>query len=370
MRQYESDERIVMTLDAGGTNFVFSAIQSNKEIVTPITFPSNADNLELCLKTITHGFTQVRDILKEDPVAISFAFPGPADYPRGIIGDLGNLPAFRGGVALGSFLEEKFSLPVFINNDGNLFVFGEAIAGLLPEVNRLLENAGSSKRFWNLFGITLGTGFGGGIVIDGNLVVGDNSAVGEIWLMRNKFEKNLNAEEGASIRGVKRFYALAVGVPEESVPEPKQLFRIARGEAEGNMAAAREAFHMMGEVVGDALANAITLVDGIIVIGGGLAGAAELFMPKVVAELNSRFDQVNGGSVRRLETQAFNLNNPEELNAFIRVDERTIRVPGTVKTIAYDPLQRIGVGTTRLGTSIAVSIGAYAYALRYLDNEE
>lgn len=38
---YVNDKRVVMTLDAGGTNFVFSAMQANKEIVEPITLPSN-----------------------------------------------------------------------------------------------------------------------------------------------------------------------------------------------------------------------------------------------------------------------------------------------------------------------------------------
>jgi len=89
----------------------------------------------------------VQNRLPEKPVAISFAFPGPADYPNGIIGDLGNFPAFRGGVALGPMLQEKFKLPVFINNDGDLFAYGEAIAGFLPEVNELLEKAGSPKHF-------------------------------------------------------------------------------------------------------------------------------------------------------------------------------------------------------------------------------
>jgi hypothetical protein len=44
-------------------------------------------------------------------------------------------------------LEEKFGIPVFINNDGDLFVYGEAIGGLLPHVNGLLEKAGSPKRY-------------------------------------------------------------------------------------------------------------------------------------------------------------------------------------------------------------------------------
>ena len=98
---YEQDKRIVMTLDAGGTNFVFSAIQGCKEIISPIGIPAVADNLEGCLLTLVEGFEQVKKLLPEPPVAISFAFPGPADYKNGIIGDLPNFPAFRGGVALG-----------------------------------------------------------------------------------------------------------------------------------------------------------------------------------------------------------------------------------------------------------------------------
>jgi glucokinase len=124
---------------------------------------------------------------------------------------------------------------------------------------------------------------------------------------------------------------------------------------------------MMGEVVGDALANTVTLIDGIIVIGGGLAGAAELFMPHILAELNGQFEQVSGGNVGRLESRAFDLDNPEEFRAFLRGNERVISIPGTSRTIAYDPQQRIGIGTTRLGTSTAVSVGAYAFALHDLD---
>lgn len=132
---YRNDNRVVLTLDAGGTNFVFSAIRGMELIGEPITLPSNGDNLDKCLSGIIDGFSSLMNGLTEKPVAISFAFPGPADYPNGIIGDLGNLPAFRGGVALGPMLEDRFHLPVFINNDGDLFAYGEAIAGFLPFVN-------------------------------------------------------------------------------------------------------------------------------------------------------------------------------------------------------------------------------------------
>ena len=136
---FENDRRIVMTLDAGGTNLKFGALRGGETLVEGLSIPSEADNLDGCLSAIVRGFESVKRALPEPPAAISFAFPGPADYPRGIIGDLPNLPAFRGGIALGPMLEDKFAIPVFINNDGDLFVYGEAIAGFLPYVNGLLE---------------------------------------------------------------------------------------------------------------------------------------------------------------------------------------------------------------------------------------
>ena len=91
---YQSDQRIVMTLDAGGTNFVFGAIRGCEEVVEPIHLPSAATNLELSLANLINGFHAVRSRLKEAPVAISFAFPGPAVFPNGIIWNIGNLPAY------------------------------------------------------------------------------------------------------------------------------------------------------------------------------------------------------------------------------------------------------------------------------------
>ena len=199
---YKHDQRTVMTLDAGGTNFVFSAICGNQDIVTPICYPAVSDNLEECLTVLHRGFSQVKEQLEDAPVAISFAFPGPADYKNGIIGDLPNFPAFRGGVALGPFLKERFGIPVFINNDGNLFAYGEALAGILPSVNEELEAAGNPKRYRNLLGITLGTGFGAGVVIDNCLLTGDNGCGGDVWIMRNKKYTDLIAEESVSIRAV------------------------------------------------------------------------------------------------------------------------------------------------------------------------
>ena len=363
----ENDRRSVMTLDAGGTNFVFSAIRANEEIVEPITLPSNAHDLKQCLKTLVQGFSQVQDALWEKPAAISFAFPGPADYPAGIIGDLANLTAFRGGVALGPMLEDKFSVPVFINNDGDLFVYGEAISGFLPYVNERLKAGGSAKRYENLLGITLGTGFGGGIVRKGELFLGDNAAAAEIWAIRNKLYNRSSAEESVSIRGVQRVYLAHCRVKHESAPTPQEIHGFANDSGQGDPQAAVCAFQEMGEAVGDALANAVTLIDGLVVIGGGLAAAAKFFLPQAVEEINGKFETFDGAQVNRTELTAFNLEDAEEMAAFIRPQAREIDVPDSDRKVIYDPLKRIGVGLSRLGTSRAISIGAYAFALHTLD---
>lgn len=363
----KNDERVVLTLDAGGTNFVFSAMQGMTEVATPVRLPAHAKDLTKSLDSMVQGFTQVMAQLTQKPVAISFAFPGPADYPNGIIDNMGNLPAYGGGVALGAFLEETFGMPVYINNDGDLFVYGEAIAGFLPKVNRMLEEAGSPKRFNKLFGITLGTGFGGGLVADGQLYVGDNSAAGEIWITRNKRHPKCFAEEGVSIRAVQGTYARIAGIDKAQALSPKDIYEIGTGSRPGNKEAALTAFAELGEVIGDALANAITLLDGLIVIGGGLADAYPLFIDAVLREMNGTIESYGGDKLPRIVQKCFDLENPQHCTPFIAGDVRDIQVPGSGKTLRYDALKRLGIGHAVLDTSKAVSVGAYQYAIHQLD---
>jgi glucokinase len=367
MPNYSQDKRVVMTLDAGGTNFRFSALQANRPVTQGIAMPSGADNLDRCLTNLVEGFTRIQQQCPDPPAAISFAFPGPADYPNGIIGEPPNLPAFRGGVALGPMLQDKFGMPVFINNDGDLFTYGETIAGFLPYVNGLLEAAGSPKRYKNLLGITLGTGLGGGIARDGEPFIGDNSVAGEVWLLRNKLNPQMNAEEGACIRAVRRTYAEKARIPFDQSPEPKVIFDIGLGTQPGDKAAALEAFRRLGEVTGDAMAQALTLIDGLAVIGGGISASWPLFLPAVVDELNSTYTGPAGNTFRRLASVAFNLEDPIQRETFLKGEAREITVPGSARRIRYDPLQRIGVGISRLGTSEAIAIGAYTFALKKLD---
>ncbi len=356
------DDRTVMTLDAGGTNFEFSALRGGKEAITPIRLPAHAKERGRSLKTIIQGFKEVQNVLDEEPASVSFAFPGPADYPAGIINNVGNLPAYSGGVALGPMLEDQFDLPVFINNDGDLFAYGEAMAGLLPEVNQALSQKDIPKQYKNLFGVTVGTGFGGGMVIDHQLVRGDNSAAAEIWITRNFEEPQFLAEEGVSIRAIQHVY-------NENTPDnnadlsPKEIYGIAQGENEGNQQAAIFAFEKLGTALGEALANAITLFDGLMVIGGGISKAYDLFLPAVIKQLNSTIANREGKELPRLVSRVYSLEDTESRESFYGFENSEVSIPFSDKKISWTPEKKLAVGISRLGTGTAIALGAYAFAL-------
>ena len=362
---YEHDNRVVMTLDAGGTNFVFSAIKGCELVIAPVCLLSVPDDLDRCLSVLVEGFCRIKDSLSEAPVAISFAFPGPADYEHGVIGDLPNFPAFCGGVALGPFLEEKFGIPVFINNDGNLFAYGEALSGVLPQVNRELEAAGNPKRYKNLLGITLGTGFGAGVVINNCLLTGDNGCGGDVWLMRNKKYPDMLAEESVSIRAIHRVYRELTGEDTDAFT-PKDIFDRAEGMRAGNREAAIRCFDEMGEMAGAAIVNALNMVDGIVVIGGGLSGASKYILPGMLREMNRSISTFAGLNFKCLQSEVYNLMDDAERSLFLENKSRMVKVPFADKYAVYDCSKKIGIMISSLGASKAIALGAYAYALSRL----
>ena len=91
-------------------------------------------------------------------------------------------------------------------------------------------------------------------------------------------------------------------------------------------------------------------------------------MKPLIDEMNSKLAGYDGGEVDRIVQRAFNLESPEERKLFAAGSTKTITVPGSDRTISYDPMKRIGIGVSTLGTSKAVSIGACAFALKKIDD--
>ncbi|MGN1210341.1 MAG: ROK family protein [Candidatus Cryptobacteroides sp.] len=366
MTNFRTDSRIVLTLDAGGTNMVFGAMRGGEFIVEPLTLPSNSNNLDLCLETMVTGFKSVINKLDEAPSAISFAFPGPADYPHGIIGGyLPNFPSFRDGVALGPFLEKTFGVPVFINNDGDLFAYGEALGGILPEINARLVAVGSTKRYRNMLGYTFGTGFGIGMIVNGELNRGDNSCV-ETFCLPHRNLPGIIVEEGVAVRAVKRVYGELSGDMAHKF-EPKDIYDIAEGKIPGDAEAAKKAFAEMGAVAGDAMATAVTLVDGLIVIGGGITAARKYIMPSLFESLRGKLKTLRGEDVNRVQMAVYDLDDEAQFAEFAAGGQRKLKVYGSEDEVDYDPVKRIGVAVSKLGASKAISVGAYTFALSELD---
>ncbi len=356
------DDRIVMTLDAGGTNFVFAAIKAGKCVVEPFNQPSNGSCLDACISGIITGFKKVRDSLSETPVAISFAFPGPADYRNGVIGDLPNLPAFRGGVALAADLEKHFNIPVYIGNDGDLFTYGEALGGILPAINKQFKDKDQPNRFKNLIGVTLGTGLGAGIVINGTLFSGENGLAGEIWNTPNSISPQQNAEEGISSRAIVKSFESFDNITQSNLTSA-DIYKIALDDSHENCTQAKQAFINYGTHLGDVLANLMMLFDSSIVLGGGIVGAKSFFMPAAIKVLKGKFH--NGQ--RRIIQKLCYIDDLEEKNKLLSSSPSFISALSSINRGEYYEPPTLFVATSEMGCSQAVALGAYAFALTQLD---
>lgn len=358
---------LVLSLDAGGTNFVFSAIKGFEPVGIPWRCPAVTDDLDRCLETICNGFWKVCDGVGEKPVAISFAFPGPADYINGVIGDIPNFKAFRGGIALGPYLERRFGIPVFINNDGNLFALGESANGRLQDVNRELKAKGNSHIYHNMVGVTLGTGFGCGVIVNGKLLLGDNGAGGDTWLMHNHLHEGMIAEESVSARGVVRMYEKTVGL-KNTMLSPKNIYDIAKGSYEGDAGAAKESFKELGIVLGRCLTYVLDIVDGPVVIGGGLAGAYNLFIPYLMQELRMQVETFKGDKFSVVQSKVYNWENAIDREKFLSQIQFEVTIPQATKTVPYMANKSICICRSASGASKSIMIGAYAFAMDKINN--
>jgi predicted NBD/HSP70 family sugar kinase len=267
-------------------------------------------------------------------------------------------------VALGPYLKKKFSMPVYINNDGDLYAYGEALGGLLPEVNEMLDDYGNRKRYRNLVGFTLGTGLGIGVVANGELNRGDNSCI-EMFSIPLKGRPDVIAEEGISIRAVKRMYGELSGNPDHGL-SPKDIFEIAEGVKEGDMEAAKGAFAQLGAALGDVIAMTVSIIDGLVVIGGGLSGAYKYIKDSMFESIRGKMKRLNGEEISKLASKVYDLDDKEELRQFLKGEQRQLKIYNSEIEVTYDPQKRIGVALSKIGANKAVSLGAYAFALHQL----
>ncbi len=163
-------EKLVVGVDLGGTSTKLAIIKVSGEIVVKWTIPTDvsADGENITgdiAASINEKLAQL-GISKTDCLGIGMGAPGPVDTKRGIVEGAVNL-GWQGEYPLQQLLEEATSLRVFIDNDANCAALGE-----------MWKGAGSGAR--ELVCITLGTGVGGGVITNGEIIHGINGAGGEI----------------------------------------------------------------------------------------------------------------------------------------------------------------------------------------------
>ncbi|MHC2994186.1 MAG: ROK family protein [Candidatus Atribacteria bacterium] len=165
--------KFAIGVDLGGTNIICAIIDYKGEILSSIKVPTYAERgreetIERIKSTIHETIIKSK-VGKNNIIGIGIGAPGPLDIKRGIINFAPNLPGWK-DVSLREILKDEFNKEVILENDANAAAWGERCFGVGQGVD-------------NLVCFTLGTGIGGGIIIDGKIYHGDTYGAGEIGHM-------------------------------------------------------------------------------------------------------------------------------------------------------------------------------------------
>lgn len=238
----------VIGVDVGGTQIKVGVVK-NLTILRSKIIETGQGRTAI----INNIITSIEEIIDPKIKGIGVGCPGPADYQQGTIGNTPNLPLE--GVNLKKILSRKFRLPVVINNDANCFVLGESL--------RLKKK--------NLIGVTLGSGIGGGIVINGEIYSGNGNA-GEFGHCTIKFD---GIQDSTGV-GTLEAYLSGKGIKRRYGKSPLKL--------------SNQEWADYGRLLGIALANLTLAFDpGTIVLGGRISQA----FPKFKINLNQEIKKMS-----------------------------------------------------------------------------
>ena len=269
----------IIGLDLGGSFLKYALGTPDGQVIYDDKKPSRGnESKEAIFKVI---YAAINELLAEAEkrggkiVAIGMGSPGSVDFDQGkLIGNTPNLPEW-GNADIRKKLEGEFGIPTFADNDANVMVLAEAIQG-------------AAKGYQNVIGLTLGTGIGGGILIDGKIYRGVNYAGAEIGHMSIDY-KGLSCNCGgvgcielyASATGMVRNYREKLSVANKSVPQVVNTEVIFANAKQGE----QEAINTIDETcvyLGTAIASLVNIFNPeIIVIGGGVADAGDDFLKPI-----------------------------------------------------------------------------------------
>lgn len=253
-------------IDIGGTTINIGTVDGNK-LVSKYTVPSFESSMTV-EETLAYLCEQIEPFVVPGVESIGIGVPSVVDIEKGIVYDTANIPSWK-EVNLKECLESRFGVPVKINNDANCYTIGAAaINGVTPD---------------EIFvGVTLGTGVGIGVISGGHILNGANTGLGELTWIPYK-GKTLEYWCG------KQFFCDLGRTPEE-------FYELAVNGDKN----AQELFNEFGRNLASLLAIVMSAYDPhMIVIGGGVSNAHDLFEKEMLGTLSRIFPF--SGSVGKLK---------------------------------------------------------------------
>jgi len=308
-------KQVVLGVDIGGTNTVFGLVDEEGNCFLKDEIPTEghlpADSLlNRLFNTFEKKYKLVQD--KFELIGIGLGAPS-ANYFKGTVENPNNLN--WGHVNIVEMINKYYDLPVAVTNDANAAAIGEMKYGVAKNFNNFIE-------------ITLGTGLGSGLVVDGNLVYGQDGFAGEIG--HTVVEENGRhcgcgrrgcLETYVSATGIKRtvFELLSVYYDDSCLRDysynslnSKQIYEAAiKGDKIANLA-----FEFTGNKLGKALSNGVAhLNPEAIILFGGLALSGDLLLNPIRYHLENSLLYLYKGKVKLLVSDLMNYENAAIMGA-------------------------------------------------------
>jgi glucokinase len=281
-----------IAVDIGGTKIAAGGVTRDGRLAHGAAVPTPRDDPQALLDAVVSLIRGVREAASGRPAGIGVAVAGAVDPDSGEVHYAPNIPALR-ACPLRRLLSDAIGLPVLVGFDGHLTALGEHRAG-----------AGRGAR--NMVLLTVGTGIGGGLILDGRLYRGsDNLAGAAGWMIADPA-----ALGAAGSRSLGNLESVAAGPAIAAAHRPLDGDRVCDLSAEDVLAAARTGDQQAQAVLSEAsgfLAHAVTGMVSLlnpdkVIIGGGL-GSTGVFLAPVRAAV-AAFGQPTSRRRVMIETAA------------------------------------------------------------------
>jgi len=267
-------------LDLGGTNLKYALGKEDGSVITRFSKPSLANqNQKIILENM---FSAVDDLLQgaekknEKIESIGIGSPGCVDFKTGKL--LGRAPNFEDwkDVQIKKRFEEKFSIPTWVDNDANLMALAES-------------RRGAGKDFKNSLSVTLGTGIGGGIILNNQIYRGAHFSAAEIGHIIIEYDgKPCNCGNRGCLEAYTSAPAMVVRYRKKLKKTgvvfdmPELSTELIFEKANLNEDLAKETIIETCDYLGVGLASVANIIDpDVIIIGGGVAEAGAEFIKRV-----------------------------------------------------------------------------------------